>query len=378
MIGAVALTILWSLGWVAAAIWLWRMVLGIRAFQSAPRISTQPAPPDAPLATILVPARNEEMNIEPCIRSLLGQKYPRFEVVAVDDNSTDRTGEILRALAAAEERLAVLSTPPTPAGWTGKNHALALAAGRARGEWLLFTDADTRHEPYALPSAIGFAVENRLDLLSLSPRAIAGNWIERILQPPALGLLALWFPIDRINDPADPLGYANGQFLLMRRSAYDALGGHEAVRERFLEDVAFARAAKRKGLKLAVTFGRRLFGVRMYDTLPRYCYGWKRIYLHSYDRRPLVLAGKGLDVTICMLLPALTVVLTAASGAWSLEAIGATVSTVIHLLYAAKVNSTFGESRVFALFHPLAAVVLVGILLGALKDAVTGAPTRWR
>ncbi len=373
-----ALPVLWLLGWLAAAVWLWRMVAGLRAYRGAPRISTRPAPPDAPAATILVPARNEETNIEPCLRSLLGQHYPRLDVVAVDDNSTDRTAEILRALASGDARLKVLAAPPTPPGWTGKNHALAFAAEHARGEWLLFTDADTRHEPHALASAVGFAAENRLDVLSLSPRAIAGSLVEKILQPPALGLLGLWFPLDRVNSPADPLAYANGQFLLMRRSAYEAIGGHAAVRERFLEDVAFARAAKKKGLRLALTFGKRIFGVRMYDTLPRYVRGWKRIYLHSFDRRPLVLLGKALDVAVCMVLPILTVILTAANGSWGLEAAGAAGAAGIQLLYASKITSMLGESRLYALFHPLAAVLLVGILLSAMRDAVTGAPTRWR
>ena len=116
----------------------------------------------------------------------------------------------------------------------------------------------------------------------------------------------------------------------------------------------------------------------MYDTLARYLSGWKRIYLHSYDRKPLVLIGKGLDVTICMLLPALTVVLTAAVGAWSLAAGGAAAAMGIHLLYGAKINSTVGESRLYAIFHPLVSIVLVGILAGAVRDAATGAPTKWR
>ena len=372
--------------WTLAAVWTWRSARGLIASRRYPRVSTCEAEAGAPLASILVPARNEEANIAECLERLLAQKYPRFEVIAVDDNSTDRTGELIAEAARRDPRLVALSATPTPPGWTGKNWALEAAAQRARGEWLLFTDADTRHGPYALSSSLAHASSRGLDFLSLVPRALNGSFWEGVLQPPALGCLGQWFPLDRINDPRDPVAFANGQFLLLRREAYQALGGHAGVRGEYLEDVAFARAAKRSGRKMECALGKRLLGVRMYDSLRRYFRGWHRIYLHSFDRSWPLLMGKALDLALFSVLPFVLVAVLPALGPPSggprllwLSALAASLMAVFHLyLFAAKVHSTMGSPRGFAIFHPLATVVVLGILLTAVRSAITGAPTRWR
>jgi chlorobactene glucosyltransferase len=374
------------LGWLLAAVWSWRCVQGLRSYRRLPRVSTCEPPPDAALASILVPARNEESNIAGCLESLLAQLYPRLEVIAVDDNSTDRTGEIIAEISGRDPRLLFTKAPPTPPGWTGKNHALDRGVRAARGEWLLFTDADTRHRPLALASAVAHASRRGLDLLSLVPRVIAPSLWERILQPPAMGYLARWFPPDRINDPGDPLAFANGQFLLLRRSAYERLGGHAAVRGAFLEDVAFARAAKRSGLRMECALGKNLVSVRMYDTLARYLRGWHRIYLHSVDRRPAALLLRALDLAalsvlpyallICLLPPALRS--GEVTGPRVLLALGPAVAVAFIGLFAGKLHSAVGESPLYAVFHPLAASTLAGVLLAAFRSALTGAPTRWR
>jgi chlorobactene glucosyltransferase len=373
-------------GWSLAAVWSWRCARGLLASRRYPRVSTCAAGEDAPLASILVPARNEEANVGECLEMLLSQKYPRFEVIAIDDNSSDRTGELIAEAARRDQRLVALTASPTPPGWTGKNWALDAAARRARGEWLLFTDADTRHGPYALASTLAHASRRGLELLSLVPHALTRSFWERALQPPAMGYLGRWFPLDRINDPADPLAFANGQFLLFRREAYLALGGHAAVRGEFLEDVAFARAAKHAGRRMECALGKRLLGVRMYDSPARYFRGWHRIYLHAFDRKSSSLLARALDLALLSILPFGLVATLAAcrplsGGPWILwgSALGGSLAAAgLVYVFAAKVQSTVGQKRAFAVFHPLAAAILAGVLLFAARSAYTGAPTRWR
>jgi chlorobactene glucosyltransferase len=374
-------------GWLATAVWVRRAVSGALAYRRAPRVSARPAPPDSPPASILVPARNEEANIAGCLAALAAQAYPRFEVIAVDDNSRDRTRELIAAAAAKDPRIAPFDAPPTPEGWTGKNHALAAAVGRAGGEWLLFTDADARLAPLALASAVLHAGERGLDLLTVLPRAVTLGLAERVLQPAAMGYLGSWFPLDRVNRPGDPLAFGNGQFLLIRRAAYDLVGGHAAVRGQYLEDVALAREAKRRGLKVECALGKRLLSVRMYDSAGRWRRGWHRIYLHAFDRRAGLLLARAAEVAgLAVLPPALLAVLVIAGPgaqgparvAWALAAAGLGLATALSLLVAAKMHSAVGRRSAHWLLHPLAAAAIAVVLLGSARAAATGAPTRWR
>jgi chlorobactene glucosyltransferase len=210
-----------------------------------------PAPPDAglPFLSIVVPARNEERQIEPCVRSLLAQAYPNFEVIAVDDQSNDATLAILERLAAADSRLRLVNGVPLPPDWVGKPWALIQGARAARGDWLLFTDADTVHDPRAAACAVRYALERHIQFLSLLPTQRFASLAERALLPSIL--LAIAFAVgslDAINDPRRlDAAIFNGQYLLCERTAYHAIGSHETVRGSLAEDYDFARAVKRDG-----------------------------------------------------------------------------------------------------------------------------------
>lgn len=383
------LIILGAWGWAAAIVWMWQVVAAGIAYRRNARVPSRPAPEGAPFVSILVPARNEEANIAACIDALLAQEYPRFEVLAIDDNSKDRTGDLIAAAARSDQRVIHLQAPPTPEGWTGKNHALRHGAERARGAWLLFTDADARLHPLALSSAVVHAEERGLDLLSLLPRAITEGFAERAIQPAAMGYLGFWFPLDRVNRPGAPEAFANGQFLLLRRQAYDAIGGHAAVRGAYLEDVAFAREAKRRGLRMECALGKRLIAVRMYDSLPRLWRGWRRIYLHAFDRRGWLLLGKAFRVAALSAAPPVLLagaVILGLSGEGGLQATGLWISAMAGLgaasalgwLFAGKSHSAVGARIPYAALHPLAAAVIAAILLDAARCAFTGTPTKWR
>jgi glycosyltransferase involved in cell wall biosynthesis len=223
----------------------------------------------------IVPARDEEAVIAACIASLAAQ--PEIaEIIAVNDQSSDRTLGILQDLAAEIPRLRVLDAPPPAAGWVGKNHAVSLGAGQARGQWLLFTDADAVLLEGAARKALELAREHDAALVSFSPEQILKTWYEKALVPFVYLRLAQKFPFDQVNDPASPSAAANGQFLLVEREAYRRAGGHAAVAGEVLEDVALAHRVKRAGFRLWFARGAGLVRVRMYRSFSAMWEGWKK------------------------------------------------------------------------------------------------------
>lgn len=232
-----------------------------------------------PRASILVPARNEQENIAACLESLLAQG-DEFEIIVADDSSEDRTAEIVGELAARHARVGLINVPALPEGWLGKNHALHVAVQQARADWLLFTDADTRHEPGQLAKVIARAERDGIALLSFSPEQITETWWERAVIPIIYAMLSQLFDFNRVNDPADAQAAANGQYILMRRSAYDDVGGHASIRNEVLEDVLLARRVKQAGRRIWFGPGENVVCTRMYRRFGDMWQGWtKNLFL---------------------------------------------------------------------------------------------------
>ncbi|MBK8915881.1 MAG: glycosyltransferase [Phycisphaerales bacterium] len=210
----------------------------------------QPRPDDPPLPplSMLVAGKDEEANIGVCIEGLLAQRHPALQVIAVNDRSSDRTGEILDAFAAADPRITALHVRELPAGWFGKNNAMRTGVAAARADWLAFTDADCRfYSPHLLEAALRFAMRNGVEFLSVLPRIDAGSFWERVVQPAASGMMLFWNPPHRVNSAKSSCAYANGAFMLMTRDAYGRLGGHEAVKATLNEDMHLRPAGQASG-----------------------------------------------------------------------------------------------------------------------------------
>src|SRR5262245_15503550 len=267
--------LLLSCAWLATVCWLSIRAVDQRRLFARLEPSSVLMTEDAPHVTVIVPVRDESATIAGCLQSLLSQQYPasRFDVVVVDDESTDGTPHIVQSLAETYAQLSLLRSPALPRGATGKSHACSIGARvvPAHSEWLCFVDADVRAEPLLLASAVRAAADQALDLLSLAPRHELRSFAERLVLP--CGLFTLAFSRDlrerQAQDGADVT--VSGPFLLIRRKAYDAVGGHAAVGSAIAEDVALARILKRHGFKVVLRSGDRLLSARMYT-------GWRTVW----------------------------------------------------------------------------------------------------
>jgi glycosyltransferase involved in cell wall biosynthesis len=225
-----------------------------------------------PQISVIVPARNEEASLADCLQSLVSQTGVPFEIIVVDDHSTDRTREIAESFPGVR----VIEAGPLPKGWTGKNNAVIAGARAAHGEWLLLTDADTAHLPGSLAAALREAQEDGAELLSYSPEQIAVTFWEMATLPVIFAELARQYSPSKVSNPSSPTAAANGQYILIRRDTYNAVGGHAAIAGNILEDVALARAVKSSGRKIRFRYAADRVRTRMYRSYSQLRDGWTK------------------------------------------------------------------------------------------------------
>ncbi len=242
------------------------VITAVTNFIFFPRLKSR-QPVGQPKLSILIPARNEAAVIGQTVHSLLAQTYGNFELVLLDDQSEDGTGEVAMQAAAGDVRFRLLAGTPLPPGWLGKNWACHQLAQAASGEWLLFADADVRWLPDALAGLLGIAQREHADLLTVWPTQHTESWAERLVVPLIGFAILSYLPILPVHHTRQPaFAAANGQCLLFRRGAYGKIGGHTAVRQNVIEDVALAKAIKANGLRLRMADGNRLVSCRMYQS----------------------------------------------------------------------------------------------------------------
>jgi glycosyltransferase involved in cell wall biosynthesis len=258
------------------------------------------SPSSDPRVTVIIPARNEDANLERCLRSLVVQKGVSFEILVVNDASTDRTRTIAESFTRVRQcpfialnqflvDVHVLDSPqPLPQGWTGKANALIAGEAVARGEWLLFTDADTEHLEGSLAAAVAEAEEHKADLLSYSPQQILTGIRQQLVMPLIFGELAHQYSPRRVSDPALPDAAANGQYMLARTAAHRKIGGFASVATELLDDVALARRYKQQGCTIRLRYGGEAVRTRMYHSWDELRLGWtKNLALLFPDAREL-------------------------------------------------------------------------------------------
>jgi GT2 family glycosyltransferase len=382
--------------WLAAAVligllWVVRAVILEAALRNRQVLGdrTHDAPPQpSPRVSIILAAKDEERNIEACIASLITQDYPDFEVIVVDDRSSDRTPVILRRLEKQHpDRLRVLRVDSLPDGWFGKHNAVRLGVAASTGEWMLFTDADCRQTSRrTLSLAMRDAIEHRVQFLSIIPTLEARTIWERIVQPVCAVVLIAWFRPGRVNDPRLPTAYANGAFMLMSRSCYNDIGGHEAVRTRINEDIHLARLAKRRGWWLRVVENDGLYLVRMYDSFAGAFHGWSRIFYGCLER-PVSVASALSMVVVSVAVPWMSLLVAAAGVAvapageghpWKSACLAWGAVVVLLQIVTGRLYSAVGYGFTWSLTYVLGGGVTIGILFNALLKALGLTRTTWR
>ena len=352
-------------------------------------IIVKPASPpqNAPLISICIPARNEEQNIRVCVESALMQDYPNFEVIVLDDRSTDATPRILAELATLDSRLHPISGSDLPSGWVGKPHALHQASTSARGEWLCFVDADTFLSPQALSSCYVKAMEVQADLFTTLHRQIMGSFWEKAVMPIVVTALSVGFNPRKVNDPTYKDAIASGQFILIRREVYEKIGGHASVRDQIVEDQALAERVKWSGYRLALADGTALISTRMYTSLSSMWEGWtKNMYLGLRGQPVLMwlgVIGASLALMAALLLP----IWLGLGLLWMINGGGLIALIVLTealtlwgaiLIARGWAASQMGISPLYSLSTPLGAGIFAAMMIASAWLTLSGKGVSWR
>ncbi len=339
----------------------------------------------APLVSIIVPAKDEQETLAGCLETLCAQDYPNFEMVIINDRSSDGTETIARAVCDRDSRARLINITELPPGWTGKTHALHVATREAAGDWFWFIDCDTRHHPSALSIMLEYARRERAALVSTLPELRCETFWEKVLQPLEGIVLMRSFSQLAVNDDRSKVGFANGQCILAEREAYQAVGGHDAVRGRFVEDIYMAKNVKASGRPIRLAIATEISSTRMYTSLEQIVRGWSRILYDALGRRiapliekiaePLFFSQTG-DVA---LLAAALMLLCGLRTPFAWTLLGCSAShqvlktTMLYRLY----RLTAPKTARYAGWYALAGVVSAWISFDAIRACLTGRVT-WR
>jgi len=364
-----------ALALVTLAAWAVLALLGLRTKRAILRLDGPPAANPLPAVTVVVPCRNEEVGVEPAVRSLLAQDLPDLRVVAVNDRSTDATGAILDRLAAGDPRLEVVHVADLPEGWLGKNHACATGARASTGEWILFTDGDVVFAPDAVRRALGTALALRLGHLTLVPRFVAPGFGERAFVTAFASLLA---PVGRVWDlprAGTRAFFGVGAFNLVRRDAYERVGGHRRIAMEVVDDLKLGLLLRRGGVPQGVGDGTGLLSVRwQHGLLPSVLGLVKNAFAAVEYRIGIALAG----VAACLLLGAapLALALFAPAPAARIAAAAALAISALH--HAETARRLARGSGAEGLLFPACALALSGVVLGSVAATWLRGGVVWR
>ncbi len=333
----------------------------------------------SPLVSIIVPAHNEERVIDRCASALRVQSYKNIQIVFVLDRCTDETLNILQKHAAEDSRVTIIENHSCPDDWAGKCNAARLGSEFATGDWLLFTDADTKFDKELVRCAIASATKRGAALLSLLSSLTTENFFEKVVQPVASTFLVRLYPVDRVNRKENPRPFANGQFLLFKREAYESIGGHHAVHEALLEDIAFARAIHNDGNRVQILFADGMLAVSMYANYQAFKEGWKRIYIEACHRnvkrlRESALISLLFNIGFPMAAIAGIVVGQLHSPILLWTSVASLLMYGVNASWLYKMNHA---SPLLVLFAPFGGIAVAGILFGAAHMLTHRIPIKW-
>ncbi|GCE05520.1 glycosyltransferase [Dictyobacter aurantiacus] len=344
---------------------------------------------EEPLVSVLVPARNEEANIGTCVRSLLAQRYQRLEILVLDDQSSDRTAAIVQGLIDElplhqNDRLRLLRGGALPPGWIGKNFACQQLAQQARGEYILFTDADTIHQPDMVKAVIGQMRRLGVQLLTAQPAQILGGPGEQLIIPLLNFTIMTLLPVALIYRRPEPsLATGNGQMLCFQRSAYEKIGGHTVVKGRILEDVLLARAIKASGYRMSYVDAQEQTECRMYHSFTEVWSGFSKNLFAFYNYSLVFALGALILNLLLFVAPPIVLIASLLLMASPLIIVLALLATLLpifmRVLLALRFNRrNLGQALLFSLLHALSIIIECLILLNAIRWHYSKTGTSWK
>ncbi len=370
-----------------AGVWIYFLGYMTKSFRLAPRLDLFDKAVDTaqlPKVSVILPARNEEHYISRCLDSLLAQNYPNFEIVAINDSSTDRTGEIIRQYASRDNRVMHLDAPPKPEGWAGKNWACYEGYLNSKGDLLLFTDADTEHSPAVISLAVRQMITLNLDALSAVPRLICNDFWTKITLPALAIFLHTRFSPLRVNDPKSNTGYFFGSFFIIKRETYKAVGTHKGVRQELVEDGALGGIVKEGKFKMRMVRGEDQIKAIWARDLSTLWHGLRRLMIPLYHQNKkgaylMVAAVFFILFAPFLILPYIT--FARLSQDFSFQILLVIEMATIALMFtttALQCNKGVFESPIYAIAAPLSGALVSFGFATAIADAKKRDAVSWR
>ena len=355
------------------------LILNLR-YLKTPSIDSK-IPRNAPMVSILIPARNEEEKIAKCLESLCKQDYPGYEILVLDDNSTDDTAAVVQKLASVNKCLRLISGAPLAAGWSGKNYACYQLAKEAKGDWLLFVDADTIHAPYMLRGVMALAIELNTSLLSGFPRQVADTPVMKLFTPTWYFILMAWCPLWFMqNSKKNMPSIAIGQFMLFSKREYWRIGGHESVKSKVLEDIWLGIEVNKHGGKhIAVDLSDVVY-CKMYDNFKGIWNGLTRSVYAISEISVIALVFLIIFACMCFLLPfySLWHEFSLSNGSNILTAIIIIQIATIYLMRRLSDRRFDNNSIISVVLHPVGILFLVFVVANAILRKIAGTGISWK
>ena len=343
-----------------------------------------------PLVSIIITAKNEEQVIGRCLKSIMDQTYKNLEIVVVDDSSSDKTASIAEELGKSDARILIVAAGEKPRGWAGKSWPCQKGFENSRGETLLFVDADSYFDPKAVELSLGYFQSRSYDMFSISPNVkLRGMWSHAIM-PLLAGAINLLYPMSKVNDPKNERAYVFGTFILVKRAVYIAIGGHEKVKDRLVEDAAIAHLAKSSGFKLRVEKGAELASTEWETDFGNLLHGLERVFSDSVKPYGLLAIIDAVVVFFLGIFPLFVIVgylyLELAAGAsyqllsFASLAIVASSVSIIGLLFTVgnELKQISGKIGPYPFLYPLGCLIFIFAIISASVKISRGGPFEWK
>ena len=367
-------------------VWMYFLMYMTKSFWQSPMLDSfdRTKVSRYPKVSVILPARNERCYIARCLDSLLGQDYPNFEIIAINDSSTDGTGEIMKAYAANDLRVMHIDASPKPEEWTGKNWACYQGFLQARGELLMFTDADSEHLPSTMSLAVGHLISENLEALTAVPRLICNDFWTKMTLPVLATFLHTRFSPIRVNDPNSKTGYFFGSFFIITRNTYEAIGTHEGVKDELVEDGALGSKVKASKFRMKMVRGEFHIDAVWARDLPTLWQGLRRFMIPVYYQDKVDAYMMAMAVFFILFAPFASLpylILASFAGNISFQILfGLQMSAIALIIVTTAVQCRLAifESPLYAFTAPLSGALISLSFMSAIADAKKKGAVSWR